>query len=151
VEVEGTRAQLTIKYSFGEGVTREVGMDFANQKARKVGVFTDKTVGQLLPMKMAIESLDANGISYEIFDRTRVEPNQESCVSAPLGSRGAATDPYSPRAIRRDTGGKMLSTLPRSMISLTSSLLVVVPSLVSCRRRPSRLALAHRLTRFSFQ
>lgn len=57
-----------------------MGMDFANQKARKVGVFTDKTVGQLLPMKMAIESLDANGISYEIFDRTRVEPNQESCV-----------------------------------------------------------------------
>ncbi|ORY80714.1 putative alcohol dehydrogenase [Leucosporidium creatinivorum] len=67
---------------FGEGVTREVGMDFANQKARKVGVFTDKTVGQLLPMKMAIESLDANGISYEIFDRTRVEPNQESWQDA---------------------------------------------------------------------
>lgn len=37
---------------FGEGVTKEVGMDFANMKARKVGVFTDKNVEQLLPMKM---------------------------------------------------------------------------------------------------
>ncbi|GAA5919264.1 hypothetical protein JCM6882_006011 [Rhodosporidiobolus microsporus] len=63
---------------FGEGVTREVGMDFANQKARKVGVFTDKTLAQLLPMKMALESLEDNGVKYEVFDRTRVEPNEES-------------------------------------------------------------------------
>lgn len=71
-------SRLTLIYRFGEGVTREVGMDFANQKARKVGVFTDGTVGKLLPMQMAIESLEANNISYEIYDKTRVEPNQES-------------------------------------------------------------------------
>ncbi|GAA5836572.1 hypothetical protein JCM11251_007115, partial [Rhodosporidiobolus azoricus] len=63
---------------FGEGVTREVGMDFANQGARKVGVFTDQTLSKLLPMKMALESLEDNGIKYEVFDRTRVEPNEES-------------------------------------------------------------------------
>jgi hydroxyacid-oxoacid transhydrogenase len=28
---------------FGEGVTREVGMDFANMGAKKVGVYSDKT------------------------------------------------------------------------------------------------------------
>ncbi|TNY18701.1 iron-containing alcohol dehydrogenase-domain containing protein [Rhodotorula diobovata] len=67
---------------FGEGVTREVGMDFANQKARKVGVFTDSTLAKLLPMQMAIESLEANNVQYEIFDRTRVEPNQESWEEA---------------------------------------------------------------------
>jgi len=55
-------------------------MDFANMKARKVGVFTDSTLAKLLPMQMALESLDANNVSYEVFDRTRVEPNQESCV-----------------------------------------------------------------------
>lgn len=55
-------------------------MDFANQKARKVGVFTDSTLAKLLPMQMAIESLEANNVQYEIFDRTRIEPNQESCV-----------------------------------------------------------------------
>ena len=37
---------------FGEGVTKEVGMDFANMRARKVGVFTDRNVERLLPMKM---------------------------------------------------------------------------------------------------
>ncbi|GAA5993138.1 hypothetical protein JCM10908_001306 [Rhodotorula pacifica] len=67
---------------FGEGVTREVGMDFANQKARKVGVFTDKTVAKLLPMQMTLESLEENGIKYEVFDKTRVEPNQQSWEEA---------------------------------------------------------------------
>jgi hydroxyacid-oxoacid transhydrogenase len=56
-------------------------MDFANQKARKVGVFTDKTISKLLPMKMAIESLEENGVAYEIYDKTRVEPNEQSCVA----------------------------------------------------------------------
>jgi len=31
-------------------------------KATKVGVYTDPTVAKLLPMKMAIESLEANGV-----------------------------------------------------------------------------------------
>ncbi|BGP68027.1 hypothetical protein NBRC10513v2_001348 [Rhodotorula toruloides] len=67
---------------FGEGVTKEIGMDFANQKARKVGVFTDGTIAKLLPMKMALESLEENGIKYEVFDRVRVEPNQQSWEDA---------------------------------------------------------------------
>lgn len=62
---------------FGEGVTKEIGMDFANMKARKVGVFTDPTVRNLTPMKQSIEGLEAGGIKYEIFDRVRVEPNDE--------------------------------------------------------------------------
>jgi len=32
---------------YGVGVTQEVGMDLANMKAKKVGVYTDKTVGGL--------------------------------------------------------------------------------------------------------
>ncbi|KAK4053410.1 hypothetical protein OIV83_001575 [Microbotryomycetes sp. JL201] len=67
---------------FGEGVTREVGMDFANQKARKVGVFTDETVAKLLPTQMAIESLEASKVPYELYTKTRVEPNQESWQDA---------------------------------------------------------------------
>lgn len=53
-------------------------MDFKNQKARKVGVFTDSTIAKLLPMQMAIESLEANNIPYEVYSKTRVEPNQVS-------------------------------------------------------------------------
>ena len=53
-------------------------MDFKNQKATKVGVWTDATVAKLLPMQMAIESLEAAGVEYEVWDKTRVEPNQTS-------------------------------------------------------------------------
>ncbi|UZJ57391.1 hypothetical protein CBS101457_006711 [Exobasidium rhododendri] len=67
---------------FGEGVTKEVGMDFANMKARKVGVFTDPTVRNLTPMKQSIEGLEAQGVKYEIFDRVRVEPNDKSWADA---------------------------------------------------------------------
>ena len=47
---------------FGEGVTNEVGMDFANMKARKVGVFTDSTVRGLTAMKQSIEGLEKAGV-----------------------------------------------------------------------------------------
>lgn len=67
---------------FGEGVTREVGMDFQNMKARKVGVFTDKTILNLYPVKAALESLDAAGISYEVFSSCKIEPDQESWEKA---------------------------------------------------------------------
>lgn len=53
-------------------------MDFANMKATKVGVWTDSTIAKLLPMKNAIESLELAGIPYEIYDSTRVEPNEAS-------------------------------------------------------------------------
>lgn len=49
-------------------------MDFANIRARKVLVVTDKTVSQLRPMKVAIEALEAQGIQYEIYDNVHVEP-----------------------------------------------------------------------------
>lgn len=62
---------------FGEGVTKEVGMDFQNLGARKVGVFTDPTIKDLTPMRQSIEGLEAQGIKYEVFDRVRVEPNDE--------------------------------------------------------------------------
>lgn len=44
----------------------------------KVGVWTDSTIAKLLPMKNAIESLEEAGVPYEIFDKTRVEPNEAS-------------------------------------------------------------------------
>ncbi len=67
---------------YGEGVTQEVGMDFKNMGARKVGVFTDSTVGKLTPMRQTIEALEREGVQYEIFDRVRVEPNDESWADA---------------------------------------------------------------------
>ncbi|KAI0322445.1 iron-containing alcohol dehydrogenase 1 [Amylostereum chailletii] len=64
---------------FGDGVTREVGMDFKNMKATKVGVFTDPNVAKLGPMKMALESLSSQtDLPFEVYDRVVTEPTEDS-------------------------------------------------------------------------
>ncbi|KAL7267861.1 hypothetical protein RUND412_009536 [Rhizina undulata] len=67
---------------FGPGATREVGMDFANMKAKKVLVITDRTIAKLPPMKVAIEALEREGIKYEIYQDVRVEPKDYSVKAA---------------------------------------------------------------------
>lgn len=63
---------------FGPGVTKEVGMDFANMGAKRVCVVTDSTVRNLLAMKQVEEALSREGIEYDIFDKVRVEPKDSS-------------------------------------------------------------------------
>lgn len=63
---------------YGPGVTKEVGMDFKNFGAKKVMVVTDGTVQKLDAMKQVIEGLDKEGINYEIYSKTRVEPKDSS-------------------------------------------------------------------------
>ena len=69
---------------YGYGVTQEVGMDFANMKAKKVGVYTDKNVAQLPAMKVAIDSLTKAGVKFEVFDDVRVEPTDTRYASIQL-------------------------------------------------------------------
>src|SRR4051794_33544750 len=69
---------------FGPGVTKEVGMDFANMKAQKVLVLTDKTVAQLTSMAQVIEGLEREGINFNIFDEVVVEPKDYSYAMAPI-------------------------------------------------------------------
>ncbi|KAK9344610.1 hypothetical protein V1522DRAFT_171411 [Lipomyces starkeyi] len=59
---------------YGNGVTREVGMDFKNLGVKKVAVFTDHNVLNLAPMRNAIAALESEGIQYEIYSKVRVEP-----------------------------------------------------------------------------
>ncbi|KAG8218472.1 iron-containing alcohol dehydrogenase-domain containing protein [Butyriboletus roseoflavus] len=64
---------------FGEGVTREVGMDLKNMKARKVGVFTDPIVAKLRPMAVTLESLQSQeDLPFEVYDQVITEPTEES-------------------------------------------------------------------------
>lgn len=56
--------------------------DFANLSAKKIGVFTDSTIRHLTPMKQSIAALELAGVDYEVFDRTRVEPNDKSWADA---------------------------------------------------------------------
>ncbi|KAK7049524.1 hypothetical protein VNI00_005555 [Paramarasmius palmivorus] len=67
---------------FGDGVTREVGMDLKNMKARKVGVFTDPNIANLKPMKTArstLESLESQtDLPFEVYDQVLAEPTEDS-------------------------------------------------------------------------
>jgi hydroxyacid-oxoacid transhydrogenase len=79
---------------FGPGSTREVGMDFANMKAKKVVVITDNTIAKLPPMKTAIEALEREGIQYEVFSDVRVEPKDYSVKKAIEFGKRAGGDAY---------------------------------------------------------
>ncbi|KAF9348118.1 Hydroxyacid-oxoacid transhydrogenase, mitochondrial, partial [Mortierella sp. NVP85] len=67
---------------FGEGVTREVGQDLVNMKAQKVLVMTDPNIAKLPVMKTVIGSLQANRVNYVVYDKTRVEPSDQSFQDA---------------------------------------------------------------------
>jgi hydroxyacid-oxoacid transhydrogenase len=68
----------TSNIRYGKGVTREVGMDMANLKSKKVVVFTDPNIKTLYPFKTVIESLEKARVPYVVFDKVRVEPTDIS-------------------------------------------------------------------------
>ncbi|XP_077289490.1 type III alcohol dehydrogenase [Arctopsyche grandis] len=70
----------TIRY--GPDATREVGMDIANMKVQNVCVVTDPYLAQLRPVKVTLDSLTRNNITFETFDRVRIEPTDESLMDA---------------------------------------------------------------------
>ncbi|XP_012215053.2 probable hydroxyacid-oxoacid transhydrogenase, mitochondrial [Linepithema humile] len=66
----------TIRY--GIGVTRELGMDIQNMGAKRTCLMTDPNLVNLAPVKVAIDSLSKHGIQFEIYDKVRVEPTEQS-------------------------------------------------------------------------
>nr|CAD7457261.1 unnamed protein product [Timema tahoe] len=70
----------TIRY--GLNVTQEVGMDLVNMQAKNVCVMTDSNLVKLSPVKKTLDSLTKNGVSFEVFDRVRVEPTEKSLQEA---------------------------------------------------------------------
>lgn len=67
-------ASSTIRY--GKGVTREIGMDMVNLKAKNVCVMTDPHLVNMPPVKATVDSLTKNGVKFEVFDKVRVEPTE---------------------------------------------------------------------------
>lgn len=65
---------------FGNGVTREIGMDLKNMGAKNVAVVTDGTVDKLRAMEQVRAALGEENINYQVFNRTRVEPKDSSYV-----------------------------------------------------------------------
>lgn len=68
-------ASSTIRY--GKGVTKEIGMDMVNLKAKNVCVMTDPYLTKLTPVKTTIDSLTKHGVKFDVFDNVQVEPTEE--------------------------------------------------------------------------
>uniref|UniRef100_A0A914E0R9 hydroxyacid-oxoacid transhydrogenase n=1 Tax=Acrobeloides nanus TaxID=290746 RepID=A0A914E0R9_9BILA len=67
---------------FGPGVTKEVGHDILNFKAKNPVVITDKNVKNTTAFKQVEQSLKSLGISYEVFDKVKCEPAVENAIEA---------------------------------------------------------------------
>jgi hydroxyacid-oxoacid transhydrogenase len=79
---------------FGAGVTREVGMDLADMDTRRVLVLTDPALKSLPPVQNALQSLEDNGIEFNLYDRVRVEPSDESFLDAIAFARQSVYDGF---------------------------------------------------------
>ncbi len=79
---------------FGNGVTREVGMDLAELGARHVLVLTDPVLRSLPPVQTVVQSIEARGLRYAVFDRVRVEPTDESFLDAIAFARQDTYDAF---------------------------------------------------------
>ena len=80
VDLLGCDSDLISRY--GPGVTKEVGQDMINLRAKKVGVFTDSNLVNLPPVKTVLDSLARNNVNYVVYDQVRVEPTDESFKAA---------------------------------------------------------------------
>jgi len=79
---------------FGFGATREVGADLVDLGARNVLVFTDPILRNLPPVHTALESLEANGVRYTLFDQVHVEPTDASLQQAITAASAAPYDAF---------------------------------------------------------
>lgn len=69
---------LSSSIRFGRGVTREIGMDLADLAATRALVVTDAALARLPPVQTLLESLEANGVGFVMYDRVSIEPTDRS-------------------------------------------------------------------------
>ncbi|KIH88796.1 hydroxyacid-oxoacid transhydrogenase [Sporothrix brasiliensis 5110] len=90
---------------FGNGVTREIGMDLKNMGAKNVAVVTDGTVNKLRAMEQVRAALGEENINYAVFNRTRVEPKDNSILDAIAWAK-----PINPDVFVAVGGGSVMDT-----------------------------------------
>ena len=73
-------ASASLRY--GLGATREVGLDLKDLGLRRVLILTDPNLANLQPIHTVCESLNSSRIDYDVFDKVRIEPSDQSLKDA---------------------------------------------------------------------
>lgn len=79
---------------FGNGITREVGLDLRDRQARRVMVLADPNLVGQYPVQAVQESLLKAGISHLLFDRISIEPTDSSFTAAILTAQSEHFDAF---------------------------------------------------------
>lgn len=82
----------TVRY--GKGVTKEVGMDLVNLNVKNVCLMTDENLLNFPAVKNTMNSLTRHGLNFEIFEKVRVEPTDESLIEAANFAKWKKFDGY---------------------------------------------------------
>jgi len=72
----------TANFKYGPGATREVGFDMKELGATRVMVVTDSVLAQLEPVRLAVQSLEREGLKAVLYPNVRVEPTDASMREA---------------------------------------------------------------------
>lgn len=79
---------------FGPGVTYELGADLKNLGSKNICIVTDPNVIKVQSVKSAFDSMTANGLNYEVYDQTRVEPTDASLWHAATFAKSRNFDAF---------------------------------------------------------
>ncbi|XP_037788999.1 hydroxyacid-oxoacid transhydrogenase, mitochondrial-like isoform X2 [Penaeus monodon] len=98
-----TKATETTDYAFemacstvryGPGVTKEIGQDLEAMGAKRVLVMTDKTLAQMSPVGVVVNSLAKYNVNFSVFDNVRIEPTDVSFKEAINFAKEGEFDAY---------------------------------------------------------
>jgi len=82
METDYAFEMATSNIRFGQGATREVGMDLAESGVKHAMVLTDSNLSRLSPVKTVLKSLSDQKIKVSLYTGVRVEPTDSSLKDA---------------------------------------------------------------------
>ena len=105
MERESAVELATSNIRYGAGVTREIGLELADQRVRHVALLTDANLAGLPPVQTVRQALEDEKIAYSLFDAVRGRAQRRILSgSDSLCELGAL------RGLRRGRGGSTIDT-----------------------------------------
>lgn len=99
---------------FGAGITHEVGQDLVDLGAKRVLLVIDPAIRPLQTGAIVLQSLEDNGLEFEVFDGVEVEPTDTNFIAAASFAKAGGFD-----AIVAAGGGSTIDTAKAANVYAT--------------------------------